>query len=117
MISESSMIIENSDAAFAIVREYNTIDGNSYLGIKELKSRSSTNGPSRNSVYFAHPFEPGNGMRLQEDYGLEKEEFSVDSISGGTMGVEEVESEPAVKGRSKRNVAKKSAKSLIEEYE
>lgn len=65
MISESQLVLENADLAFAINREQ-TPDGQMYLTIKHFKDRSAREVQSLDD-YFAHPFDGTNGMRLHED--------------------------------------------------
>lgn len=86
-LSESSMIFENCAAAIAIHREKSSADNRIYLTFKNLKDRNETSGNIITDNYFAHPFEPGNGMRLQEDLGC-AESYSVKSL-GETIVVDE----------------------------
>ena len=80
MQSESNQISENADAIFAIHREFLKATGQWFLTVKDLKNRSSKKGRDIKNVYFAHPFEDGNGMRLMEDVLLPKS-LSVNNIS------------------------------------
>lgn len=80
MQSESNQISENADAIFAIHREYLKATDQWFLTFKDLKNRSSKKGRDMKNVYFAHPFEEGNGMRLVEDINLPKS-MSINNIS------------------------------------
>lgn len=111
-LSESSMIFENCAAAIAIHREKSSADNRIYLTFKNLKDRNETSGNIITDNYFAHPFEPGNGMRLQEDLGC-AESYSVKSL-GETIVVDEgndEEGEPVVvqSAAERRNAAQKLA--------
>ena len=77
MISESQLVLENADLAFAINREQ-TADGQTYLTIKRFKDRSSRKN-NYEDEYFAHPFDGSNGMKLREDALLDYSE-SIDSL-------------------------------------
>lgn len=84
MISESNMMLENADFVCAINREYSPADGRYYLTFKDLKNRSDKGNNKPTDGYFAHPFEDGNTMRLQEDVDLDRS-LSFDSIAN-TLG-------------------------------
>lgn len=84
MISESNMLLENADFVAGINREYAVSTKSMWLTFKDLKNRADKNQTRITAGYFAHPFEPDNGMRLVEDYEL-KESASVDKIAD-TLG-------------------------------
>jgi hypothetical protein len=78
MVSESQLLIENTDVAIGIHREQ-APDGSVWLCVKKFKDRSDTSGQIASNDYFAHPFEKDNGMRLKEDGNLEVS-YSVESM-------------------------------------
>lgn len=106
MISESQLLLENVDWSCAIHREIGP-DGVTYLAFKGLKDRSNKTGEIPGSAYFAHPFEKGNSMRLQEDYPLEMSlsRDDIRSVLGtsfdGDDGPDDDDAPPAKKGTLK----------------
>lgn len=78
MVSESQLLIENSDVVLGIHREQ-APDKSIWLCVKKFKDRSDTTGGIANNDYFAHPFVDGNGMRLMEDANLDTS-YSVESM-------------------------------------
>lgn len=78
MISESQLVLENADSAFAINREL-AADGQMYLTFTEFKDRASRTLKKAIDSYFVHPFESDNGMKLVED-ALSDYSASLDSI-------------------------------------
>ena len=77
-VSDSRRIIDNIENGFACNIEYSPTENLYYLTINNIKQRGKKT--SNNLTYFAHPFIPGNGMRLQEDLFLEIS-LSKESIS------------------------------------
>lgn len=70
-------MIENTDFACIINREYKASSNKTYLTFKEIKARSKKQG--NNLRYFAHPLAP-NGIRLLEDF-YKKQHISLLSLS------------------------------------
>ena len=74
---ESILMFENIDAMAIIGRETSQVNGKCYLTMKRVKLR----GKDEDTItYFAHPFEEGSSIRLQEDYGTE-ECYSLEDLS------------------------------------
>ena len=61
-ISESVLILNNTDVAIIINREYDKTDGREYMGFNAIKMRDKSQ-----LSYFAQPFAFGNSIRLVED--------------------------------------------------
>jgi archaellum biogenesis ATPase FlaH len=64
---ESKLMIDNADYVFANFIEHQGSTKKTFLTMKRLKSRGKR---TTDTNYIAHPFMNGNGMRLDEDYGL-----------------------------------------------
>ena len=69
-VGESYLMIENTDHAFTIYKEYKTTSDTYYMTFNEIKARSKKTG--NNIRYFAHPFKRGNTARLVEDKNLKQ---------------------------------------------
>ncbi len=65
---ESMLIMENTDYAISICKEYKSTTNLHYMTFNNIKSRSK--GGDVN--YFAHPFEEGSQIHLAEDIDLPK---------------------------------------------
>lgn len=115
-LSESQLVAENSDVVIAVNKEHNSLSGLDYLTFKKLKSRGDKDN-SRKSIYFAHPFQTGNGMRLMEDADLPKGEYhSSDSVSSNA--VETIDNdEDIVKGSSRSISKSNTTKAIVTEWE
>lgn len=117
MISESQMVYENADVMIALHREKSRADGRTYLAIKNLKDRNDKTGKvvDQNSSYFVHPFEEGNGMRLDEDLLLATS-LSMDSI-GESISVDDEDDDvvEAVSVASRRESRSKATALEVEE--
>ena len=70
-ISEAFAILKNVDSATAINREMDA-EGNEYMTFKDMKQRSSKGKKHKFADYFAHPFDPENGIKLLQDIYLDE---------------------------------------------
>jgi len=73
---ESALMVENADFAFSMGMEFKESTNTKYLNVKLLASRTKNTFLN----YFVHPFENGNGMKLQEDFDLD-ESLSLKDLS------------------------------------
>jgi hypothetical protein len=90
MVSESQLVVENSDVSFAIHKEQ-TADGAVYMAFKKLKGRDNKDEKIATNEYFAHPMTKGNGMKMEEDFDL-KHSLSVENLEerfGATLMIDE----------------------------
>lgn len=67
--------------AIVVNKEYSVSLNKYYLTFKCVASRYR----DPDKIYFAHPFEEGNGMRLIEDYKLSKS-YSLESVGNDLSG-------------------------------
>lgn len=67
-VGESFLMIENTDWAGIINREYKETSNTTYMTFKEIKARSKKKG--NEITYFAQPFEKGNSIKLVEDFNF-----------------------------------------------
>jgi replicative DNA helicase len=83
-ISEAFAILKNIDSAIAINRETDD-EGNDYMTFKDMKQRSSRGKKHKFSDYFAHPFDPQNGIKLVQDIHEEEpvSRTSLDEVREG----------------------------------
>jgi len=65
-VGESMLMIDNLDCAFLIGLEFDA-QGNKYMAFNRIKMRYK----ATNRDYICHPFVPGNGIKLVEDYYLQ----------------------------------------------
>lgn len=70
-VGESFLMIENTDFACIINREYKASSNTAYYTFKEIKARSKSNSGDEIITYFAHPVS-SNGIRLVEDLNFKK---------------------------------------------
>lgn len=80
-VGESFLMIENTDWAGIINREYKETSNTTYMTFKEIKARSKKKG--NEITYFAQPFEKGNSIKLVEDFNF-KAPASLYSLSQDT---------------------------------
>lgn len=76
-------IQENADMTIIINPEVNYETGELYMVFKMIKRRYRSiemDEKLRRLTYFAHPFEPGNDIRLIDDFHMPKS-LSVESLS------------------------------------
>ena len=86
-------IIENSDFSCIINIEKKKSTGQYYLTFKRIKLRYRD---PNDDIYFNHPFEIGNRMRLIDDFLLDR------SLSEKSL----TDLEPVKFGRGKRTISK-----------
>jgi replicative DNA helicase len=82
VIGESLGIADNADGCIALHKSYDHLNNKYYMCFKDLKNRSIKSNQTRESTYFAHPFEGSNGMRLLEDLN-EVKSLSKNNVSDG----------------------------------
>lgn len=75
-VGESQLMIENADCVVIVNKEYNDSAKKNFLTFKLVASRYH----ETDDIYFAHPFQENNGMKLQEDLHYTKS-LSINSIS------------------------------------
>lgn len=119
MISESNMLLENADFVMAVNKEMNGGDGINFLSFNKFKDRYSSSSSSVQDKYFAHPFVEDNGMRLQEDMGLD-EELSVyrikDTVTVAEYG-DDIEDAPRKAVNIRMVTKNKGNRKTFEEYD
>lgn len=85
-------IIENSDVVIIINQEIKTDTGDMYMTFKLLKRRYRSSEESeklRKLEYFNHPYDRENGIKLLDDFDLDKP-LSLTSLAAQFIGAEEV---------------------------
>ena len=85
-------IIENSDVVIIINQEIKTDTGDMYMTFKLLKRRYRSSEESeklRKLEYFNHPYDRENGIKLLDDFDLDKP-LSLTSLATQFIGAEEV---------------------------
>ena len=85
-------IIENSDVVIIINQEIKTDTGDMYMTFKLLKRRYRSSEESeklRKIDYFNHPYDKENGIKLLDDFDLDKP-LSLTSLSTQFVGAEEI---------------------------
>lgn len=99
-------IIENSDVVIIINQEIKTDTGDMYMTFKLLKRRYRSSEESeklRSLSYFNHPYDRENGIKLLDDFDLDKP-LSLTSLATQFAGAEDVSK------RGKKNAVEREHK-------
>ena len=98
--------IENSDCVIIINQEIKTDSGDMYMTFKLLKRRYRSSEDSeklRSLSYFNHPYDRENGIKLLDDFDLDKP-LSLTSLATQFAGAEDVSK------RGKKNAVEREHK-------